>query len=145
MKNMIIDGITYLEKRDFNAEEIKDLFESVSWMSAKYSNRLVKAFKKAGTVIVAMDEEKLVGLIEVVDDGELNAYIHFLLIRPEYQANGVGSNLLKIVKDIYKDYLYLVVACENVGTVPFYIKNQFEVAEHATFMEIVNEKTQDLI
>lgn len=48
-----------------------------------------------------------------MDDGELTAYIHYLLIRPEYQRRGIGRKLLELVKEKYKDYLYLLVISEE--------------------------------
>lgn len=51
---------------------------------------MTKAFQNAGAVISAWDGRKLIGLAGVLDDGELTAYIHYLLIRPEYQRRGIG-------------------------------------------------------
>ena len=44
------------------------------------------------TVYSAWDGEKLVGLISVMDDGIMTAHIHYLLVDPDYQYNGIGKN-----------------------------------------------------
>ena len=130
------DSICYCFNRWISEEDLKELFESVNWLSARYADRLSKAFKNAGTVISAWQNNKLIGLIEVLDDKELNAYIHYLLVHPACQNQGIGSSLIKRVKQIYKNYLYLIVICENKTTVPFYEKLGFLAAEGTTALQI---------
>lgn len=137
-RSIVEHDVTYCVNRWIMPEAIQELFESVGWISAGYANQLSMAFRKAGTVISAWKNNKLIGLIEVLDDGELNAYIHYLLVNPAYQQKGVGSSLIEKVKHKYKDYLYLVVICENKNTVPFYEDLNFSVAEGATPLQIRN-------
>ena len=101
--------INYLEKHDFNKEELEDLFLSVEWSSGHYPDKLVIAMKNFKTVYSAYDNDKLIGLICAMDDGVMNAYIHYLLVNPNYQDKGVGKRLVGFVKDKYKDYLRLAV------------------------------------
>ncbi len=136
--SIVEHDVTYCVNRWITPEVIQELFESVGWISAKYANRLSMAFRKAETVISAWKNNKLIGLIEAFDDGELNAYIHYLLVNPAYQQKGVGSSLIERVKQKYKDYLYLVVICENENTVSFYENLNFSVAEGATPLQIRN-------
>ena len=42
-----------------------------------------------------LDGKTLVGLINVLDDGNMTAYIPFLLVDPAYQGKGIGKRLLK--------------------------------------------------
>ncbi len=129
-------SICYCLNRWISEEDLRELFESVNWLSARYADRLSKAFKNAGTVISAWKDDKLVGLIEVLDDGELTAYIHYLLVHPSCQNQGIGASLIKRVKEIYKNYLYLIVICENKNTVSFYEKLGFSTAEGTTALQI---------
>lgn len=96
------DRICYCLNRWISEEDLRELFESVNWLSARYADRLSKAFKNAGTVISAWQDNKLVGLIEVLDDGELTAYIHYLLVHPSFQNQGIGASLIKRVKKFTK-------------------------------------------
>ncbi|MDY6387985.1 MAG: GNAT family N-acetyltransferase [Fibrobacter sp.] len=48
-----------------------------------------------------------------MDDGIMNAYVHYLLVRPEYQGKGFGKILVDKVHEIYKDYLRIVVVAYN--------------------------------
>lgn len=101
--------INYIEKHDYNKEELEDLFLSVEWSSGKFPEKLVIAMKNFKTVFSAYDSDKLIGMICVMDDGVMNAYIHYLLVNPKYQDKGVGKRLVELVKDKYKDYLRIAV------------------------------------
>lgn len=101
--------ITYKDTHDFNKSELEDLFLSVEWSSGKYPEKLVVAMKGFKTVYSAYDEDKLIGMICVMDDGIMNAYIHYLLVNPKYQKLGIGKELVEMVKEKYKDYLRLAV------------------------------------
>lgn len=70
-------------------------------------------------------------MICAMDDGIMTAYIYYLLVRQEYHDRGIGKNLVNKVKDIYKDYLRIVVVGydEEVG---FYEKCDFEKADDAS-------------
>lgn len=37
----------------------------------------------------------------------------YLCVRPEYQKKGIGKELLGLVKNKYKNYLYLILIAEN--------------------------------
>ena len=72
--------ITYKDIRDFSEKDLEELFLSVDWSSGHFPEKLVVAMKNSKTVFSAWDEEKLVGMICVMDDGIMNAYVHYLLI-----------------------------------------------------------------
>ena len=120
--------IVYKNTHNFSTKELKDLFLSVEWSSGEYPEKLVIAMRNFDTVYSAWDGEDLVGLISVMDDGIMNAYIHYLLVKPDYQLKGIGKELVKRVTDHYKDYLRIVVIClmENVK---FYEYCGFETEE----------------
>lgn len=54
--------IVYSEKR-YSVDDLKQLFQSVNWLSANYPDRLKKALDNCETVFTAWDGKKLVGLI----------------------------------------------------------------------------------
>lgn len=57
----------------------------------------------------AWDEDKLVGMICGMDDGVMNAYIHYLLVDPDYHGKTIGRTLVNMVKEKYKEYMRIVV------------------------------------
>lgn len=101
--------IEYRDTHDFTKEELERLFLSVEWSSGHYPDKLVIAMKNFSTVYSAWDGDRLVGMICAMDDGVMTAYVHYLLIEPDYQGQGIGRKLVEMVKEKYKDYLRLIV------------------------------------
>ncbi len=99
----------------------------------------MKALENCETVFTAWDNEKLVGLINAIDDGELTAYVHYLCVHPDYQGAGIGKELLERVKRKYRDYLYLILIAENKSLVDFYEKNGFCQTDGTYVMSIQNK------
>ena len=101
--------IEYRDTRVFSKEELERLFLSVNWSSGHFPDKLVVAMKNYGTVYSAWDNDALVGLICAMDDGIMNAYVHYLLVDPAFQGQGIGRRLVDMVKDKYRDYMRIVV------------------------------------
>lgn len=126
-----IDGekemsITYTDARNYTSKDLQDLFRSVGWLSGNYPERLKKALDNSETIFAAWDGEKLVGLVNAIDDSELTAYVHYLCVNPEYQGRGIGKYLLQRIKEKYKDYLYIILIAENEELTKYYSQNGFE-------------------
>lgn len=128
-------GIEYKETREFSRGQLEDLFLSVEWSSGHFPDKLVVAMRNFSTVVSAWDGEKLVGMACAMDDGIMNAYMHYLLVRPEYQGKGIGSALVSKIKEKYGDYLRLVIVAYNKEQA-FYEKCGFKKAEDASAMFI---------
>ena len=104
-----MSNIHITETHEFDAEQLQDLFLSVGWSSGHYPQRLVVAMRNFEAVYAAWDGDALVGLVCALDDGSMTAYVHYLLVRPEYQGAGVGRDLVERIKERYADYLRIVV------------------------------------
>ena len=89
------------------------MFLSVEWSSGHFPEKLAIAMKNFETVFSAWDEDKLVGLIAVMDDGIMTAYVHYLLVNPDYHGNKIGRTLVEMVKEKYSDYLRIVLVAYN--------------------------------
>lgn len=130
-------SITYKNTHDFSEQDLKDLFLSVEWSSGHFPDKLVVAMKNFKTVISAWDGETLVGMICAMDDGIMNAYVHYLLVRTEYQGQSIGKELVERVKEIYKNYLRVVVVAYN-EELAFYEHCGFKKADDASAMFITS-------
>lgn len=108
-KNIIIRG----KEQALSSQQLEELFLSVEWSSGHYPDKLAIAMKNYETVYTAWDGDRLVGLISAMDDGIMTAYIHYLLVRPDYQGKGIGKELLEKTKEKYKDYLRIVLTAYN--------------------------------
>ena len=101
--------ISYKTAKEFTKEELQRLFLSVEWSSGHFPEKLVLAMKGFSSVFSAYDGDKLIGMACAMDDGVMNAYLHYLLVDPAYQGQGVGRQLVAMVKQKYKDYLRIAV------------------------------------
>jgi ribosomal protein S18 acetylase RimI-like enzyme len=127
--------IIYKDTHNFNQNELQDLFLSVQWSSGHYPDKLVTAMKNFKTVYTAWDKNKLVGLICAMDDGVMTAYVHYLLVNPDYQHIGIGKELIEKIKNTYKDYLRIVLVAYN-DEIGFYESCGFKKASDASPMFI---------
>lgn len=128
--------ITYTDTKNYTRENLQELFQSVNWLSANYPDRLKKALDHCETVYTAWHADRLVGLVNAIDDGELTAYVHYLCVNPAYQKQGIGSELLRRIKEKYQTYLYIILIAENESLIAYYRQNGFENPDGRTVFEI---------
>lgn len=102
-------NITYCDTKEFAPTDLEALYLSVGWASGQYPQRLATALRHSGSVFSAWDGDRLVGLVNALDDCEMTAYIHYLLVHPAYQRKGIGKQLLELIKEKYRDYLAIVL------------------------------------
>lgn len=134
-----MNTINYTNQKKFDQEVLVGLFKAVNWDSANYPTRLVKAIANSQKVISAWDGEKLVGLVNAIDDGELTAYVHYLLVDPNYQGYGIGKELTQRIKKHYQDYRYILLIAETDELVAYYQKLGFEKKNNQYPMAIHNK------
>ncbi|MEE8807759.1 MAG: GNAT family N-acetyltransferase [Lactimicrobium sp.] len=91
--------IRYTEEKKFTKEEIQHLFLSVNWVSGKYPDKLYQALIHSSTVITAWDDRKLVGLARALDDSCMLAQVHYVLVDPAYQGQGIAGRLIELIKE----------------------------------------------
>ena len=129
---------TYTEEKKFTKEQVQQLFLSVNWISGKYPERLYKALMNSSTVLTVWDEKKLIGLTRVLDDSEMLAQIHYVLVDPDYQGMGIAGKMIEYIKEKYKDFMYIDGMPEEKKNVPFYQKHGFSLMENGAAIQICN-------
>ena len=130
--------LIYTEEKKFTKEQIQQLFLAVNWVSGKYPERLYKALMNSSTVLTVWDDEKLVGLTRVLDDTEMLAQIHYVLVHPDYQGKGIAGSMIERIKEKYRNFLYIEGMPEDKANVPFYVKHGFFVMENGAAIQICN-------
>jgi ribosomal protein S18 acetylase RimI-like enzyme len=130
--------ITYTDEKKFTQEQAQQLFLSVGWLSGQYPARLYKALMHSSTVITAWDGNRLVGLARLLDDSELVAYMHYVLVDPEYHGMGIAGNMIRLVKEKYKNYLYIEIMPEESKNALFYERHGFQVMQDGVAMQLCN-------
>lgn len=130
--------ITYTSEKRFTQQAVQDLFLSVGWVSGNYPSRLYKALLGSSTVLTAWDCDRLVGLVRLLDDSELVAYMHYVLVHPDYQGQGIAGTLVEMAKEKYKDYLYIEIMPEESKNAAFYEKHGFQQMSDGVAMQLCN-------
>ena len=98
----------------FHLEEIINLYQSVGWTN--YLERisiLEEAYANSLCVIGAYDNEKLVGIIRAIGDGQTIVFVQDIIVLPEYQRKGIGTKLLKAVMDKFHDVYQMELLTDN--------------------------------
>jgi predicted GNAT family N-acyltransferase len=98
-------GITYSEL--MTPEEYNDLRVSVDWREIT-PGQAKRGLENTTFLTVARDDEKIIGMGRVLFDYGYTAYIGDVIIRPEYQGQGIGSHIVKSLMDKTLD-----AACEG--------------------------------
>lgn len=92
--------ITYVTDAYLDLKDLLPLYEAVGWTS--YSQKpdiLEAAIKGSRDILVAYDEDQLVGLIRTVGDGVSIIFVQDILVLPDYQRQGIGRSLLQAILD----------------------------------------------
>ncbi|MBP1043854.1 GNAT family N-acetyltransferase [Vagococcus sp. BWB3-3] len=119
--------ITYREIKEIESEQLMDLYQSVGWVSytANFA-RLKKGVANSLKVVTAWQEDRLVGLIRVVGDGQTIVYIQDILVNPTFHGKGIGSELMKRILAEYQEVRQTVLMTEEAPDIRhFYEKHGF--------------------
>lgn len=135
-------NITYTEEKKFTQDQVQELFLSVGWISGQYPQRVYKALMHSETVITAWDGDRLVGLARLIDDSELVAYMHYVVVHPDYHGHGIAGEMMRLVKEKYKSYLYIELMPEERKNAAFYQRHGFEIMPDGVAMQLCNYSDQ---
>ena len=113
-------------KKDLPVEQLYHLFLSANWASENIPDDWLENFNRpfinSTLVISAWENERLVGVVRVISDKFIRSHIYDLVVDPEYQSRGIGSELVKRCIEYYPKSQW-VVGClkeragfyENIG------------------------------
>ena len=110
------------------------LYSSVGWTN--YTNNptmLEKAVKASLWQLAVFDEKELVAYIRLVGDGHSVLLVQDLLVRPDYQRQGIGKKLLEKALETFPHvYQRLLVTERSEKNLDFYQSLGFvELSEQA--------------
>ncbi|MDQ3193680.1 MAG: GNAT family N-acetyltransferase [Bacteroidota bacterium] len=104
----------YSESADNISSEMLNGF-FVGWKMFPTTEKHLELLKCSQYRIIATDDEKniVVGFITAVSDKVLSAYIPFLEVLPLYHNKGIGSELVKRMLKLLKDYYMIDKVCDD--------------------------------
>lgn len=111
--------IVYKTLQPLPSDPVVALFASVDWSSAQKPDRLVQALNQSHTVITAWDGEILVGLGSAISDGCMVAYVPYMVVMPEYQGQGIGTEIARRLIARYEGFHQLALIADGKA-VDFY-------------------------
>lgn len=100
--------------------EIARMFVAAGWGS-RDPERIEKAFRHSSFVRVAWAGECIVGIGRTFDDGEFYGAICDLIVTPEYQGRGIGSRILRELREAMHRLLFVTLTAAP-GKHGFYLK-----------------------
>ena len=86
-------------------------------MEKEYSNPSMTSFFH----IAVYDGDQLVGFVDSVSNGVTDAYIQDLIVRPDYQGKGIGTDLMKkMIASLKEKHIYIISVIFEETLKPFY-------------------------
>jgi len=127
--------ITYTEK--IACEEYNELRLSVDWKPLS-QGQAERGLAHTAFVVAARDGERIVGMGRMLFDYGYTAYLGDIIVRPEYQGMGIGTEIVTRLKDRVMEaaepgdkIMFILVAAK--GKEGFYEKFGFQVRPNDFF------------
>lgn len=116
--------IRFSETRDIAIDQIIPIYELNGWSSAQKPQLLHQALLNSHHLVSAWQDEQLVGIGNAISDGYLVVYYPHLLVHPDFQDQGIGRNLVEMLKQRYQGFhMHMLVADHDA--IAFYEKLGF--------------------
>mgnify|MGYP000942996431 FL=1 len=122
-------NITYNDKmKDLPLEQLHELFIAVGWsdggaLTDELRAGFMRPWHNSTLVVSAWDGDRLVGAVRVLSDTIFRSVIYDLLVAPEYQGKGIGSELVRRCLEHFPGSGWMV--CTEGETPYFYKKLGF--------------------
>ncbi len=124
---MVSNAIQYSETRDLQLESVLALYHANGWSAAEKPELLHKALLESHSLVTAWDGSKFIGLGNAISDGHLVVYYSHLLVLPEYQGRGIGTQLMHKLMARYDGFHQHILVADG-RAIEFYRKCGFERA-----------------
>lgn len=109
-------------------DKLFDLYKRVGLLKRFIENneyhKIQSAFKNSYKVVIAWDDEKLIGACRMISDGICYGSVFDVGVLPEYQKKGVGKNLMNTLLE-GEDYIPIHLTA-TFGNEDFYKKIGFK-------------------
>ena len=107
-----------------HSKAISDLREAVgrNRMDYAYENPLMASYCH----IAVYQSDQLIGFVNCVSNGVTDAYIQDLMVHPDYQNKGVGTELMnRMIAYLKEKRIYMISVLYEENLKPFYEKFGF--------------------
>lgn len=132
MQNQVI---IYRDTREISVEAIFELYKSNAWSSAEKPIQLRNGLLNSHSLWTAWHGDRLIGLGNAISDGHLVVYYPHLLVNPNYQGQGIGTELMRRLMANYQGFHQHILVADG-RAIDFYRKCGFERAGETESMWI---------
>jgi ribosomal protein S18 acetylase RimI-like enzyme len=108
------------------ADQVGGFF--VGWPVKPNRDRHLEILRASYAVALVLDGDAVVGFVTAISDGVMSAFIPRLEVLPDYQHQGIATELVRRVLD-QLDGLYMIDLCCDADLEPFYIALGFKTLE----------------
>ena len=117
-------NIEYSERRDLPVEKLVPLYRANRWSAAEKPDILRNALINSHSLVSAWDGEHLLGLGNAISDGYLVVYYSHLLVLPDYQGMGIGTEIVRRLMEKYRGFHQHMLVADG-RAIEFYRKCGF--------------------
>jgi GNAT superfamily N-acetyltransferase len=132
--NIIYDD----NKKDLPSKQLHKLFVAVGWSCGTDTAEMIAnynvPFINSTLVISAWDNERLVGAVRVLSDKMFRSIIYDLLVLPEFQKKGIGTDLVRRCIEYFPNSEWLVETTQEIAG--YYEKIGFKRDNNDTYLKI---------
>lgn len=93
----------------------------VGWPKPPSNETFRKILQNSQHVVLAYEDNQLIGFINAISDSVLSAYIPLLEVITSYQGRGIGKELTRRMLNELESYYMIDLSCDD-QVVPFYEK-----------------------
>ena len=111
--------MVYKYNEKVSAKALADLRESVGWsrMEKEYGSPSISSYYH----IAVYEDDELIAYIDSVSNGVTDAYIQDLMVRPDHQGKGIGTELMnKMIRYLKEKHICIISVIYEEGLEPFY-------------------------
>lgn len=96
---------------DIDPSMLSGFFEG--WPSPPLPETHLRILRSSSHVVMALDEQRVVGFINAISDGFFAAAVPLLEVLPEYRGLGIGRQLVQRMLDQLADFYCIDLSCDS--------------------------------
>ena len=120
--------------KDWNIDEIVELYKAGNWWKDHYKKQALTELIKGSFVFAVLLNKKngrTIGMGRIISDGISDAYIQDLIVLPKYRRLGLGKKLVEeLVKYCYDNGITWIALISEPNQDGFYKKIGFNVMKN---------------
>jgi GNAT superfamily N-acetyltransferase len=116
--------IVYCDIREISIDQVISLYRALGWSAAAKPQALYNALTNSHSLVSAWCEDRLVGIGNAISDGFLVVYYPHLLVHPDFQEHGIGSEIMRLLSRKYFGFHQQILIADG-RAIDFYKKHGF--------------------